>query len=645
MLEPLDFQIIEYLRNESESISSERIAEAVSKSSKTVLNRLKSITKEILNHGAKIEKIHGSGFKLVIYDKDQFERFLKHSNSFEYNDTQSEDYLIKQLCSILVMDNEYNKVENLTELLYVSRSKMTSLLNEVRKILEQYDLVIESRPHYGLKLKGSEFNIRRFIASNYIQNSVVDSTNELLNSYIELGGGKNYFKPLNTIRQIVKEELIHSNEKMSDNIFNNFVMHLCILLHRYKEGMTIDSISIEKEKNSDYYLVKRVLDAVEREFNVIFPENEVDYILIHFISKKELEISEQINIPMEINQLIDHILKRINEDKKIDLVNDLDLRTMLGLHLVPLIERIRYKTELKNPLLEEIKAKCIVGYDCAIICANVIDSVYQTELSENEISYFALHFDVALNKKQAQTKKKNVLVVCASGRASAQLLKIKFEQHFNRYLEHIDVCDISEVDEFIVEHNYDFIFTTVPLTTRSGVPVFDFDFFLDQQSVRKIQNVLIEKNQVNDFLKFTSEKLFFANQKWGTREESIHKMVEKIEGIQNLPNNFEELILERESFNSTDLFELVALPHPNAVITDETFIAIATLEKPILWNNRKVRLIIMISVSKWDSEKYKFIFGILIQLLNSHSEVLKICQEGTYTGFVNKIYELELNGE
>src|SRR5690625_6947106 len=72
-------------------------------------------------------------------------------------------YLIKRL----LLHDTYNKMDDLADEIYVSKSTIQNDLIDVKKLVAEYEIVVESRPNYGLKISGKELNIR-FCMSEYI---------------------------------------------------------------------------------------------------------------------------------------------------------------------------------------------------------------------------------------------------------------------------------------------------------------------------------------------------------------------------------------------------------------------------------------------------------------------------------------------
>ncbi|WP_241959738.1 helix-turn-helix domain-containing protein, partial [Mammaliicoccus vitulinus] len=54
--------------------------------------------------------------------------------------------------------------------MFVSVGTLKNDMNEMRKILSQYEIEIVSRPNYGMKIIGKEFQIRYAIAQFLLNN-------------------------------------------------------------------------------------------------------------------------------------------------------------------------------------------------------------------------------------------------------------------------------------------------------------------------------------------------------------------------------------------------------------------------------------------------------------------------------------------
>lgn len=634
MMDTLHIRILNSLSTD-QFISSQEIALEVGKSDKTVRAKIKDLNEILAHNGAHIITKMGLGYQLVVNNERQFHEFMK-----KYNGSNDSSQNLRKLIHCFLGTSEYLKADDLAEMLYVSKSTLTKYLNEFRVYLRQYDLEIESRPHYGLKILGSEFNLRRFIASNFAQDYSQDYDE------VQNDGSFDYseYTALHTlVSQIVIKEVEDYGINMSDAVLQSVISHISIAILRIRTNSLIElssELSVIDGNDRHYRMVQSIMKKISKRLDVNFPDQEIAYISMHFMSKKVIGRDQIDKIPQEINALIDTILLKISVERHVDLSNDLDLRTMLGLHIVPLIHRLRFGTYLKNPILDDVKLACIAGYDLAIIASEVIEDYVGETLHDHEISYLAMHFDVALNQNREQIYLKNILVVCSSGRASGQLLKHRFYQHFSQYIKQIDVCDIHEIDAFEQEMHYDYIFTTVPLDRKTNAPMFEFEFFLNQESVHAIETILTRKSGAMHVMDVFKESMFFVNEAPLTKEAVLNDLITRITQHAKLPKNFRALVWERERFSTTDVLPHIAIPHPNRLVSDDSFVACMVLDKPINWGNHEVSILFLPCLSKEDSEKYAFIYDWIIKLSNSKETILNIQNNKTYESLVNGVLKI-----
>lgn len=626
MLDKIDFQIITALLKSNMIMTSEDLAFVTGKSSRTVRRRLKDINIFLKDYNAQTIMRPGIGIELVLEEGSDLRTYMKELNS--QNNIEND---LKELISILINEETSLDLAEISDLLFISRSKLSKLLGELERILIQYDLSLDSK---NLKIDGSEINLRRFISSYYVQEIwFTDSLSEY--GYID-----HQSKDIKKIQDSVTEVLGDLSYSMSTQIQKSLVAHLYVAVGRIRrEQSLIEDVYDVESSQREHLLAIALSKEMEALFNVVFQKSEIDYITMHLIGKRVLNEVDQLRISPKVNKLIDLILDEILLLKGIDLRNDFHLRMMLGLHVVPLISRIEYGIELKNPILDEVRVSCVAGFDLALICSKIINETYHTTLSEHEVSYFAMHFDVSLYKKREQGSKSNVLIVCSTGRASAQLLKMKFEQHFKDHLAFIEVCDLTEMENKLQEETYDFIFTTIPVETdlKIQVPIFEFSFFLDQSSINKIESILTSNVGGIDYETYFDESLFLGKHNFSNREEVLNHMITKIQEHENLPENFRELVWERENFSGTDILEHTALPHPAKLVSNRTFVSVLILEKPILWESRKVQVVFLISISKNDGVKYKDLLEKIVDIASSPIRIQNIIQGGTFTSLITEI--------
>lgn len=159
-------KIIRLMYNYSSTyISVEFIGKSLSVSPRTVRNDLKELNESEKEFGFYIFSKKSVGYKLIIKNKEKFNLFLNDQylkdELLNFNNQDSRvRYIFSQL---LVLDN-YVKIDDLSERMFVSDTTIKKDLKMIREQLEKHDLNLITSPYHGLKIDGHEFQKRYAIA-------------------------------------------------------------------------------------------------------------------------------------------------------------------------------------------------------------------------------------------------------------------------------------------------------------------------------------------------------------------------------------------------------------------------------------------------------------------------------------------------
>lgn len=588
-----------------ESISGTDLSGLIQMSTRTVRTLVKNINDEI--DGAKIESGH-FGYKLVIDDPELLLTYLQQEDIPQDSESRFQ-YLFQRF----VDNQEYIKIDDLCEEVYLSRTQLKQSLKEVRNYFKEYDLQILTKAHYGMYLKGTELNKRRAIAHfNQYQKD--------LSRYQQ-------------IKKIVISSMANAEYEMSDDILDNLVSHLYIAYVRTAkhEYATIDDAwitSIQKEK--EYVLAKSIMTLMHSMMDMEYRKEEVAYLTMHLCGKN-CKQNAKVYIEQEILNIVDVVLQAIERESNIPFLSDLNLQLALALHLIPLIKRITYSTYMKNPLLQDIKRNLIVAYELAVKASEVINQEYRCSLPEDEIAYFALHINLSLEQQKTTIHRKNILLICSSGVGSARLLEYYFKENFSTYIAKLDVCSLHELSRFEMLP-YDCIFTTVPINQELKIPIFLISKLITASDTITITRNLKQLHQ-QDSIQYFPKELFFVYDSFETKEEAIHEIVSQCHRYYDIPSNFEELILERENLATTEFNDLVAFPHCHKPIFDETFVSVTILKKPLLWKNNKIRIILLSSIENKIVKELDDFYKVISTFMSDPILQWQLLREPTYSYF------------
>jgi lichenan operon transcriptional antiterminator len=254
-------------------------------------------------------------------------------------------------------------------------------------------------------------------------------------------------------------------------------------------------------------------------------------------------------IDKKIAQLVSDILAKIDEKLTLGISDDKELFEQMCLHVKPAINRYRYGMNLRNPMIEEIKANYPVAFQAGLIAGKELKKQLSINIDENEIGYLALHIGVAMERKQIHHGPKRCIIVCASGVGSARLLYYKLQSTFGPKLDIVNTTEFYKLQHMDLQ-DIDFIISTVPIQQKMSIPVIHVNTFLGDQDLNKIRSAVSEQATT---LEYTREELVFLQQAFLTKEEVFSHMFSQLKEMGLIDDVFIESVKERESLSSTSL--------------------------------------------------------------------------------------------
>jgi lichenan operon transcriptional antiterminator len=630
--------ILRELMSAEQPLTSEYLANVIQVTSRTVRNDIKDLDEILSKHGASIKSVRGKGYELVVQDDVLFRKLLQNtfqSDPFTHETVpNSSEERVQYLIKRLLLSEGYVKLEDLADELFVSKSTLQNDLRDVKEILKAYEIELEKRPNYGLKLKGKEMKLR-FCMSEYIFNR----KDTELNSIYE----QNSILPkeeIMLIRNIILEQIKEHDMTMSDVRLDNLTIHIAIACNRIRNGNYVSMFPDEIKnisKHKEYDIATKIVRKIEESLQVSFPSSEVAYVTIHLLGTNIIvrsDISEeeiQPYIDRNIYQLTMKILETIENKLKLGIKHDQELVMAMCLHLKPAINRYRYGMNLRNPMLHAIKSNYPLAFEAGILAGMVLKEELGIDIDENEIGFLALHIGAAIERKKLGMKPKKCLIVCASGLGSAKLLHYKLQEKFGSKLDILGTTEYYKLNQ-IPLHALDFIISTIPIRDPLPIPVIEVNTILGDNDLGKIESAISE-NIVTD-LEYTSEELVFLQQKFETKEEVIEFLGNQLQRLGLVNETFIQSVLEREAISPTCFGNLVAIPHPIMPQTDKTFWAICTLEKPIMWADKRVQFVCLLSVEKNSTADLQKMYKLLGSLVDDHKKVQQLLKCKTYQEFI-----------
>ncbi len=138
--------------------------------------------------------------------------------------------------------------------------------------------------------------------------------------------------------------------------------------------------------------------------------------------------------------------------------------------MVPFVLRMKYHMILRNPMLEEIRKNYVLSYTMASQAAIALGEYFQQSISEDEIAGLAEVLELALEQQENEQKKFSILIVCASGKTSSEILRYKYSREFKSILKRFMYVIFMNWRTFRLK-KVDYVFTTVHISSYVPVPI------------------------------------------------------------------------------------------------------------------------------------------------------------------------------
>lgn len=598
----------------------ESIAKKLQISERTVRMQVSQLKELLEQNGAGIERRRNLGLRIQVKERDTYQAFMKGKTSPVYPQTgrQRVEYII----ALFFSSSAYIKAEELCERMCISRKTLSLDLKTVEQYLNRYHLELERKPYYGLRMCGNEFARRICLCAVFY---------EFRDQWIQ--EIQKNLKSSELVRSVILDSVKQCGYTIYEMDIPNIVLQIQIAIYRQEQGFFIRMEEITDSgflQESDIRAARLCAEGLQNSLNITIPIPEVKYIAIQLSGKKRVLEGDKSNlvIDMEINQLVNRMLERVQEAFSVDLSSDFDLNTMLRQHMVSLRIRLQYGLRMDNPILQEIKANYSFPYAVAAHASTVLSEYFHTIVPEEEIGYLALCFALSLKRQDQGRRRHNILLVCASGAGSAKLFEYRFREVFGEYLDKVETCDLASLSQKDFSC-VDYVFSTIPVPVPIPVPVYEVQYFFERHNVAEVERILKHDGHTGIETYF-DKTLFFTDIKGDTREQILHELCKKIGEVRRIPADFERAVLERENLMQTDLCRHIAIPHPYRPMTETTFVCVGILEKPVLWHHYEVQIVFLLSVSLQKEESLEKFYRVAPRFMMDEARMEHLIQTKSY---------------
>lgn len=599
-----------------EILTSVQLSKEMKISERTIRNEIKQINERYTNL---ILSIKGKGYQLnPSYESlDQMEEDQSEISRTRYL------HIIKSILS--QKETDYY---DLADELYISETTLDKQLFSINQIIERRDpdMRIERKNH-KLIINGDEEKRRQIYT--YLMNHEMDQYNFNLSNYT------NFFNScdINELKSYFLEFTQQHHLELRDFEVISFILHIAIMLERVNKGNDIVNIAGYQPSEKADMLAHAFYDGLREKFDVILSKMELQYLSCLFAGKlSDMDANKVQEYRNFTFQIIDHIQQQYD----IDLHEDQEFTENLLIHLLGLDSRIKTKSFLNNPLIKDIKLHFPLLYDMSVDIAMMIQKHYHTTLIEDEIGYLTLHIMSAVEKLH-QSAYKRVVIINPLGNAASSYLKQKLMRCRELTIEISATYSIFDLEK-IKDTAPDMVISFIPIPETLQIPVYLCHGFPKDEDMDRIIALLShhgEKATAIDTQKFFHNSLFFPDMEVSSKEEAIHFLCEQLMLQGYCEEHYEEKVLAREKIAPTAYGNSFAIPHPIEKCAKQNAVAVGILKQPVWWNNRKIRLVFLFSLSSKRDPAFDTLFEQLVALLNDSGHVKQLIKEQNFHHFLS----------
>lgn len=620
-----------------------QLAETLNVSVRTIKNYVKEINDEHPN------LISSSKDGYCVDVSKAFTLFNTENKRIPQTSQERVYYIINKLIhhntSVQEKVNHSVDLYELCDEMYISMSTLKVELNKVKRKIKKYDLELETKDD-TIKCVGLEKNKRKLLSSILYKESNVNFVNidSIQKAFTNID--------IHFIRNTVLEIFEKYHYYVNDYSLINLVLHITIAVDRIRNNNinTTNVDTMPAVRLHEYEMSKELAKRLEEKFHIRYSDAEIYEMTLLIISRAtniDYQSIDTNNLEQFVGKdclyLVHDLINDINSYYYIDL-SEQEFLIRFALHIKNLLVRSRNNYFSKNPLTESIKMSCPLIYDAAVNLARTIKNKTGVSINDDEIAYIAFHLGSALETQKNLTSKIKAILYCPNYYGlNSKITDTIYKSFENDLLITNILTDESQLNKV---SDIDLVITTIPLSMPIQTPTIHINIILNNKDIANLRNKISEiqtQKRKNEFEKHLREllvpELFEKKNNLENHEKCIQYMVKKLAKLGYVDTNFKDEVLEREKMSST-AFGDFAIPHAMKMHANKTGLNILISDKPILWNEHPVNLVIMMCFNK--NERYIFneIYDPITMILSESENVKKILNAKDYDDFIQLMVSL-----
>lgn len=630
MLTKRQNMIMTIMNNQKDWIVGKDLAKLLNVSDRTIRNDIAAINEFYAD--TMIESNIRKGYRI---QGEKVKRFTEETKK-EIPETGEERRWL--ILKTLVEHNQVN-IYQLADQMCISEFSLENDMNKIRKLLDNYQGLKVIRQSNMLQLSGEEREKRHLYEEliSYKISGNLWNLNKVAENFMRFD--------LLKVKELLKDIFEEFHYQMNEVRIPTLLIHVGVILERNFacHFLKEDEEQQGKYGREEYEISRHFFEKIGARLSLQVREAEICDFAIYLEHGKRKGYCEEEQLQGLASDLVQHIIVEIREHFDINFSEDREFRLGLEVHTVSLLKRHYANVEIDHTCLEEVKRKYPLIFEMGVWVCKIMEEHLNIIISENEISFIALHLGSAYERANLR-RKYRCLLICPHNQTVKDLCIQKIVNRFQDRMEIVDCMSYFE-ESLIREKNLDLILTTQPVAHALDIETTEISMFFahtDEAAVFQTLNRLDQIRYRNNFqffiLNLIREEFFTANMAVEEPEKIISDMCDKLYARGYVKENFKEGVLKRERLSPTSFFHGFAIPHNMShQETIHSAISTAILKQPVQWGSYEVRFVLLLAITEENRNFLKIFFDWLDDIVSNPEKFARLLEVQDYQSFVNTL--------
>lgn len=578
-------------------------------SERTIKNDMAELRNLAKASGAEIHSQKGEGYTIKILSADLFnpvnEQLQIRFNTMNYSKSE----LVNRTNDIvrrLIVAKNYLTFDDIADQLYLSRRTLQGQLKDVRQLLKSFNLMLQSRPKYGVKVIGGEFQRRLCMLELYEIHYY--KAISLLNydeyaQYFDVGE-----QDRNDFRHIFLHVLRSSGNAICDSYTNRIAWYLVLMRNRVRSGYPVMVDEAKKKllrSLREYQIAGQVLQQLQEHFEGFqVPEEELmmlEVILLCWNDPVEDGTLEE-RYPQYAQKAVlmaQKIGKGIQERWNVDFMTLNDFFRVLRPCMIPLLfaETLDFHYQIIGSHVDSNGIRYSpVCEALARTAADIIEAELPMTLTEMDVNMLAVRFYTLLDQIVYPYRKRKLLICSRNGKMASEIIRNRLLKRFQpKWFESIDIVEFYEV-RGLCQDDYDYLLLNFPsYAYRYAIPFMCINQIPDYRELNEVFNTVImggyQLQPLLDSFHWDTSS-FYPDFVYDGKEAFIHLISYKngrdVQSIQKMEQ-------ELKKFGDFRIVHTTAMIVQDRRYTKQNSFEIYHLQKPGIWEKKEIRYLVYIT--------------------------------------------------